>query len=500
MARVTVEDCVLKVPNRFELVLLAAQRAREMTSGAPLSLERDNDKNPVVALREIADETVGARPFAESVVRGMQKHVEIDEPEETHELEVDPTMFGVGGPGQRCCRAARVRDSRTPGRGRRRARRRKLTDRAEEEGARRRARWSTSSGRGRCDRHRWSADDASPGDSGPRMSERGERHRPGDGKRRLTGGACMPRGAPPLRIAAPRSTGWRYGGVPAHDAAIRAGRARQGLRSARRRGRAQPRLCLLDEGARRAAARLGRPLFLASGRGRRHPRPDEARQRLDRHRAAARHGRGHGGDARATSSACSAPRSPGWSTASPSCRASSCNRTRPSRPRISASWCWRCRRTSACCWSSSPTACTTCARCISSRSDEAPPPHRARDDGDLRAAGRAHRHARDEGRARGPRLRRAPSRGARQHHGAARLPARARAATWSRASSPSCSETLARRRARRPRSRAARRSPYSIWRKMQRKNVAFEQLSDIMAFRVVVDDVERVLSRARRDP
>jgi DNA-directed RNA polymerase subunit omega len=99
MARVTVEDCVVRVPNRFELVLLAAQRAREITSGVPLSLDRDDDKNPVVALREIADATVSLSNLRESVVRGMQKHVEIDEPEETHELEVDPTMFGVALPG-----------------------------------------------------------------------------------------------------------------------------------------------------------------------------------------------------------------------------------------------------------------------------------------------------------------------------------------------------------------------------------------------------------------
>jgi DNA-directed RNA polymerase subunit omega len=98
MARVTVEDCVLKVPNRFELVLLAAQRARQITSGVPLSIDRDDDKNPVVALREIADETVGLPHLREAVVRGMQKHVEIDEPEETHELEVDPTLFGVVAP------------------------------------------------------------------------------------------------------------------------------------------------------------------------------------------------------------------------------------------------------------------------------------------------------------------------------------------------------------------------------------------------------------------
>jgi len=98
MARVTVEDCVVKVPNRFELVLLAAQRAREISSGAPLSIDRDDDKNPVVALREIAEETVGLDHLKTSVVRGMQKHVEIDEPEESHELELDTALFGIGAP------------------------------------------------------------------------------------------------------------------------------------------------------------------------------------------------------------------------------------------------------------------------------------------------------------------------------------------------------------------------------------------------------------------
>ena len=96
MARVTVEDCVLKVPNRFELELLAAQRAREITSGAPLSLDRDDDKNPVVALREIADETVGLDHLKDSLVRGMQKHVEMDEPEEAAELEQN--LFGIAEP------------------------------------------------------------------------------------------------------------------------------------------------------------------------------------------------------------------------------------------------------------------------------------------------------------------------------------------------------------------------------------------------------------------
>lgn len=96
MARVTVEDCVLKIPNRFELVLLAAQRAREIASGAPLSLDRDNDKNPVVALREIADETVALDHLKDSLVRGMQKHIEMDEPEEAPEL--DQALFGVAEP------------------------------------------------------------------------------------------------------------------------------------------------------------------------------------------------------------------------------------------------------------------------------------------------------------------------------------------------------------------------------------------------------------------
>jgi DNA-directed RNA polymerase subunit omega len=82
MARVTVEDCVDKVPNRFELVLMAAHRARSISSGAPLTVDRDNDKNPVVALREIADETLPADRLRDLLVGSMQHHVEIDEPEE----------------------------------------------------------------------------------------------------------------------------------------------------------------------------------------------------------------------------------------------------------------------------------------------------------------------------------------------------------------------------------------------------------------------------------
>ncbi len=81
MARVTVEDCVERVPNRFELVLLASHRARQLTSGAPITVERDNDKNPVVALREIADETVSSDDLMEDFIHSIQKLVEVDEPE-----------------------------------------------------------------------------------------------------------------------------------------------------------------------------------------------------------------------------------------------------------------------------------------------------------------------------------------------------------------------------------------------------------------------------------
>ncbi len=82
MARVTVEDCVDKVPNRFDLVMLAAHRARSISDGAPITIERDNDKNPVVALREIADETLGVEELREQAIESHQRHVEIDEPEE----------------------------------------------------------------------------------------------------------------------------------------------------------------------------------------------------------------------------------------------------------------------------------------------------------------------------------------------------------------------------------------------------------------------------------
>jgi len=79
MARITVEDCVTKVPNRFELVMLAAQRARDISAGASLTVERDNDKNPVVALREIADSTVELDHLRYELIHGLRRHVEVED-------------------------------------------------------------------------------------------------------------------------------------------------------------------------------------------------------------------------------------------------------------------------------------------------------------------------------------------------------------------------------------------------------------------------------------
>lgn len=88
MARVTVEDCIIKIPNRFDLVILAGQRARNISAGAPLTIERDNDKNPVIALREIAESSVEVADLEEAVVKSLQKYVEIDEPETEDEMEM----------------------------------------------------------------------------------------------------------------------------------------------------------------------------------------------------------------------------------------------------------------------------------------------------------------------------------------------------------------------------------------------------------------------------
>jgi DNA-directed RNA polymerase subunit omega len=88
MARVTVEDCIDKVENRFELVLLAGHRARQISQGAAITIDRDNDKNPVVALREIADETLSPGDLKEDLIHSLQKHVEVDEPEAVDAPEI----------------------------------------------------------------------------------------------------------------------------------------------------------------------------------------------------------------------------------------------------------------------------------------------------------------------------------------------------------------------------------------------------------------------------
>jgi DNA-directed RNA polymerase subunit omega len=93
MARVTVEDCIDKVENRFELVLLASHRARMVSSGAQITIDRDNDKNPVVALREIAETTISPGDLKEDLIHSLQKYVEVDEPEP----ETMPLIAGAGG-------------------------------------------------------------------------------------------------------------------------------------------------------------------------------------------------------------------------------------------------------------------------------------------------------------------------------------------------------------------------------------------------------------------
>ncbi len=99
MARVTVEDCVEKVPNRFELVALAAQRARHISAGAALTVDRDNDKNPVVSLREIAEETVQLDELKEDLIKSLQRHVEQDEPEDdlVDDMAIRQELAGQGG-------------------------------------------------------------------------------------------------------------------------------------------------------------------------------------------------------------------------------------------------------------------------------------------------------------------------------------------------------------------------------------------------------------------
>ena len=97
MARVTVEDCILQVPNRFELVLVSAHRAKAWASGAELRVERDRDKNPVVALRELAESKLDIPALEESLIKGLRKRIEPEQPEtEVVELMVDEQQSWIG--------------------------------------------------------------------------------------------------------------------------------------------------------------------------------------------------------------------------------------------------------------------------------------------------------------------------------------------------------------------------------------------------------------------
>jgi len=112
MARVTVEDCIVKIPNRFELVMAAAHRAREIAAGAPLLVERDNDKNPVVALREIAENKLKPSDLKEAMIRGMQRQAEYDEAEDEEIadlFESEQRVLGVD-PGEAVSEAVAAED------------------------------------------------------------------------------------------------------------------------------------------------------------------------------------------------------------------------------------------------------------------------------------------------------------------------------------------------------------------------------------------------------
>lgn len=100
MARVTVEDCVLKIPNRFQLVMMAAQRSRELSVGGELTVDRDNDKNPVVALREIAEETIPLGELETAVIEGLQRNIDVDEiveEEDDEMLQVTEALNELAG-------------------------------------------------------------------------------------------------------------------------------------------------------------------------------------------------------------------------------------------------------------------------------------------------------------------------------------------------------------------------------------------------------------------
>ncbi len=100
MARVTVEDCVDKVENRFELVLIASHRARMIAAGTPVMVDRDNDKNPVIALREIAESALAPEDLKEDFIQSLQKQVEVDEPEAEAVPALSPALDGANSVGE----------------------------------------------------------------------------------------------------------------------------------------------------------------------------------------------------------------------------------------------------------------------------------------------------------------------------------------------------------------------------------------------------------------
>lgn len=113
MARITVEDCVVRIPNRFELVMLAAQRARNVAAGMPLTIDRDDDKNPVVALREIAEKTIDLDELKENMIKALQKHVEMDEPEEEEldMLAIQQELTGESPPEAPAAKASEAKEA-----------------------------------------------------------------------------------------------------------------------------------------------------------------------------------------------------------------------------------------------------------------------------------------------------------------------------------------------------------------------------------------------------
>ena len=278
MARVTVEDCIDKVENRFDLVLLASHRARMVSSGAPITIDRDNDKNPVVALREIADETISPGDLKEDLIHSLQKYVEVDEPEP----ESVP-LIGAAGRGRRRRRHrghGRPHDRGRAAQGARRPRAPRGAAGARDRGRRR----GYVIAPARCWFRR-------PGISPGRLffgnshanalPDRGEfpwyseREQAAAADVAAAEEAAWPAPRPTICRAC-RTSARRSGrssrrrrsrreveraeeaAQAADDAAVRPDRAGQELQSERQRGPAQPRLCLRHEGARHADARLGR--------------------------------------------------------------------------------------------------------------------------------------------------------------------------------------------------------------------------------------------------